>query len=88
MILEILLVPTYEEALEINPYLADLKHNYPPVFAGLLSKMLPKEQPIEVAEKVKQFKLNMIGLKPKSDLPSTLPALPKIGADAQEVADV
>ncbi len=85
MIIGVLVAKTPEEAREINPWLADLKEQFVPVYAGLLSRVIPKEMATEVSHKDNVFHLNMLGVGNKRHIVNTLPALAKIGVDDKVV---
>ena len=69
-------------------WLMELKRDFKPVFAGLLSKILPKEIVAEVVQTTKTFTLNMNGLPhQKKRVESVLPQLVKIGADDNEIIE-
>lgn len=88
MIIGVLMAEDEDEAQQINPWMADLKNEYKPVFAGLLSKIIPKEMAVEVVETAKTFTLNMNGLlHQKVAQPSMLPELPGIGPDNKEIEE-
>ena len=88
MIIGVLMAKDDAEAHEINPWMADLKYEYKPVFAGLLSKIIPKEMAVEVTETIKTFTLNMNGLDhEKKRVNSVLPQLARIGVDDTEIIE-
>ena len=68
-----------------HDWLMMLKRDYVPVFAGLLSKILPKEIVAEITHKDNVFTLNMIGLEPKRDIEHQLPSLARIGVDDEVI---
>ena len=71
-----------------NDWLLLLKRDYVPVFAGLLSKILPKEIVAEVTQTTKTFTLNMSGLAhEKKRIASVLPQLARIGVDDTEIVE-
>ena len=84
MIIGVLVAETRKEEEAINPWLADLKRDYVPVYAGLLSRVIPKEMPVEATTTIKEFTLNMLGLGvDKHAISSTLPKLERIGVDSR-----
>ena len=65
----------------------ELKRDYKPVFAGLLSRILPKEIVAEVTQTTKTFQLNMMGLPRPEIVQHDLPALPLPGEQLEMTAD-
>lgn len=69
-------------------WLMELKRDYKPVFAGLLSRILPKEIVAEVVTTTKTFQLNMMGLpRPEQVVVPELAVLPLPGEQLEVVDD-